>query len=112
MFLIELLVTLMFIASVFMFLGHKLIAANIYKRTVINKEGKPSPYSFSREFNRKGDYGYSLTCNNKLIRVNGNSNANDQYVVYSDFGTLMKEMNRLEHIGGYKLTTFSGEDNT
>lgn len=92
--------TVVFIAACITFISTKLIAARVYIRTIANNEGIESPYGYVRSESDDGDIGYSITKNGKLITLPNST----RYVVYSTLSNVIKEINVLERMGGYKIS--------
>lgn len=104
---IQTLVLLMFIACCLVFVANKMIAARIYIRTVEKHEGKKSPYSFSIELNKNNEWGYCITENGKIIYSN---HGMGPAIVYNNLKDLIRQMNMLEKVNGYKLTVLDEEN--
>ncbi|QOI71472.1 hypothetical protein pEaSNUABM50_00495 [Erwinia phage pEa_SNUABM_50] len=102
------LVFLMFGAACITLIANKMIAATIYNRSTGNF-GKKSPYGLSREQGVDKKWGYCITKHGKILR------GNDGYgsaPVYLSIAEAVKDMNVMEAIEGYKLTTINLEENT
>ncbi|SOK58748.1 hypothetical protein [Yersinia phage fHe-Yen9-04] len=93
--------TIMFISSLIALMVNRSIAASIYKRTIddINQsELKPSPYGVSREPRGDGSWGYCITKNGKIQFTS------DKAQIFSNINSIIREINTLEKIEGFKLT--------
>lgn len=101
------LVLMMFCASCITLISCKLIAANIYNKTIEKYEPSPkkllkSPYGFSREKGQNGNVGYSITKNGALLRTDQRS-----FVVYGDISGALRDINMYETLEGYELTVLN-----
>ncbi|SOK59282.1 hypothetical protein [Yersinia phage fHe-Yen9-03] len=97
------LVLLMFVTACITLIANKLIAANIYKKTVFDIQGQKSPYGISIE-QGKSKWGYCITKNGKVqFSMNGSA------PVYHTLEDVLKAINILEKLEGYILTTISVE---
>lgn len=101
------LVLMMFCASCITLISCKLIAANIYNKTIEKYDPTPtkllkSPYGISREKGSSGNVGYSITKNGNLLRTHGNS-----FVVYGNLSGALHDINMYETLEGYELTVLN-----
>lgn len=79
------------------------VSADVYQRVLIDDSLPKSPYSLIRTKNREGQMGYSITKEGKIIYIPGTGDS--QYEVYGNLNSVMRQINILEKVEGYRLTT-------
>lgn len=86
-----------FISSLIALIANRMIAANIYTRTVLGETLEKSPYGLQRE--KSNRWGYCITKRGEVMY-----NSDGKAELYHELGSAIEAMNVLEKIGGYKLT--------
>lgn len=95
--------TIAFCTICLMICNVRKVTANVYAQVATYDALPKSPYSLIRTKNFEGNMGYTVTKNGEIIYIPGTQNK--QYEVFRSLESAIFQINTLEKIEGYRLTT-------